>query len=203
MVLESNRNGNSIYDEMKSRLYEICLNERQMAYTAYSSDSDLAEVLRVIENDFTFNLFKLDEIAYLSRQTEEIQEKFINQKLYIDCMQISSKNKVEIILTTACILTKIDEQVKNLTQEELFLLGHVMVNVPLKDYVRYGKVLSDVDILERINIIAKGHDSLEIIPSTFECCADCKKCELAEPIYQNTIGVLLPVINKQQEKSNM
>jgi len=201
MVIQSTREGNSIYDEMKSRVFELHMLERQTAYESNMADDELAKALEISEDDFNFSLFKLDELASLAHNSEDIKRKFISQKLYIENSSISSKNKIEVILTTACILTRIHKQIKNLTEQELFLLGQIMVNVPLEHYPTYGEVLGNSDILESVYIVTKSNSGLEITESTFDYCDECQSCELSDSIYQHVIKALLPVIRKQYEKT--
>ena len=143
MVIQSTRQGNSIYDEMKSRAFSLHTMERQRAYEKYTDDWDLNEELELSEDNFNFNLFKLDDLAALSKMPEPLRRKFIEQKIYIDQMDIPEKNKVEAILTSACILKNFGVLLvnKNLSQDELYLVARAMVSVEPCSYSYYENLI--------------------------------------------------------------
>ena len=78
MITEKTKN-NSVYVELKERLYEQKMIEMQSAYCFYGYD-ELDENLEFIEDSYDINLYKLDEVAALKHQSKEVQLKFINQK---------------------------------------------------------------------------------------------------------------------------
>lgn len=131
MIIESTRKGNSIYDELKERLCIQKMIEMQSAYHFYDYD-ELDENLELIEDSYDINLYKLDEVADLKRQTKEVQKKFILQKAYIENIDIPEQIKLENILTTACILNQCSELVMDLPENELFMLSIFSLNTGSK-----------------------------------------------------------------------
>jgi len=128
MVIQSTRKGNSIYDELKERLYIQKTIETQYAYRLYE-DSELDENLEMIEDNYDINLFKLDEITVLGEKSKEIKRKFIIQKLYIEDMKIPEKVKIENILTTACLLNYHSDLLMDLSENQIYILSVASLNI--------------------------------------------------------------------------
>ena len=131
MVIQSTRKNNSIYDEVKERLYIQKLIDMRLASENYTED-ELDAQFENIDDNYDINLFKLDEVADLKRQTKEVQKKFILQKAYIENIDIPEQIKLENILTTACILNQCSELVMDLPENELFMLSIFSLNTGSK-----------------------------------------------------------------------
>lgn len=142
MEFKSTRNNNSIFDELKSRLYTQSVIEKNDAYKKYTLDEELVEAIEISEDDYNFNLFKLDQVAALDNQLLGIRKKFISQKLYIERMEISEKEKLEIILTTACLLNNFGLKITLLHETSLYLLARAMINIDLNNYSNYEILIS-------------------------------------------------------------
>lgn len=197
MEFKSTRTGNSIYDEMKARLHRENSLEIGIAYNRDLSADERQAELEKIEDKFILNLFKLDEVMFLQRKSEETKEKFCKQKLYIEGSDISSTEKVNLILTTACLCTRIYEQIKHLNEEQLYLLGICMQNTELKDYTIYGKVLTDNNFIVRANELSKNNNGvLELEEDAFMFCDECNGCELSNPSYQKAMKLVLPIVHR-------
>lgn len=193
MEFRSTRKGNSIYDEMKSKIFEQRLLERQLAYQKFEWDDELSETLDMIEDEYIFNLFKLDEISLLENKPEEVKRVFCEQKIYIEQADISEKEKNNLILTTTCLFTRIYPYIKHLNDEQLYLLGTLMKNVNLEDYPVYGKILNDNHFIVRANELSKNNNG-RMEEDSFALCDECNGCELSEPSYQKAMKRLLPVL---------
>jgi len=143
MVIESTRKGNSIYDEMKSRVFDIYVQERQSAYEAYTFDDELKDALETIDDEYSLDLNKLDELVSLSKMDELLRKKFIIQKMCIEQMDISEKDKVESILTSACLFKNFGIGLinRNTTEEEFYLIARAMVNVEPNSYSYYEDLI--------------------------------------------------------------
>ena len=143
MVIENKRQGNSLFDEMKARTFELYMIGRQSAYETFTADDELADALRICEDDYTFNLFKLDVLAYLSNRREEVRRKFVEQKMYIDQMDIPEKNKIQAILTSACILNDFGTSIinRNASNQDIYLVSRAMVNIELSSYAYYENLI--------------------------------------------------------------
>jgi len=197
MEFKSTRQGNSVYDEIKSRLFEQKLLERQTSYEKFEYDDELDESLNMIEDEYIFNLFKLDEILLLGNKTEELKRRFFEQKLFIESSDISEKQKVNAILTTACLLSRIYEQVKNFNVEQLYTLSFSMAKTDLKNYHIYGKVLSDNHFKVRAYEMSRDNNGIvELEEDAFMFCDECNGCELSDPTYQKAMKLVLPVLLK-------
>lgn len=161
MVLKSTRKSNSIFDELKERLYIQRLIEIQFAYENYTED-ELDETLKNIDDDYDFNLFKLDEISILARQTDEIKRKFIIQKLYIEKLNIPEKAKIENILTVACLLNRHNNLIMDLNENTLYILSLTLLNVGYQGISNFDYeplIKKQLDII--LPIIGNMKDSLE------------------------------------------
>lgn len=160
MVLESTRKGNSIFDELKERAFALYMTERQSAYEVYTADDELNEALEMSEDAYNFNLLKLDDLAYLTSAPEMIQRRFIQQKLYIEQMDMSEKSKIETILTSASIMKNFGVAFisRSISEENFNLLAHAMVDIEPSNYFLYKElVLHRVDKL--IYLLRKVNDS--------------------------------------------
>ena len=197
MEFKSTRTGNSIYDEMKARLHRENSLEIGIVYERILSQEERQSELEKIEDKFISNLFKLDEVMFLHRLSDEAKEKFCKQKLYIEGSEISSTGKVNLILTTACIFTRIYEQIKHLNEEQLYLLGICMQNTELKEYPIYGKVLTDKHFIVRANELSRNNNGvLELEEDAFMFCDECNGCELSNPSYQKAMKLVLPIVHQ-------
>lgn len=143
MVIKSTRQGNSVYDEMKSRVFNLHMMERQSAYETYTADDELNEALELTEEDYDFNLFKLDVLMTLSKMNESLKRRFIEQKIYIDQMDISEKQKIEAILTSACIIRNFGTSLmnRNVSNEAVYLLARAMVDIETSSYSYYENLI--------------------------------------------------------------
>lgn len=169
MVTGDTRTHNSIYDEMKSRAFELHMMERQSAYETYTADDELNDALKISEDDYNFNLSKSDDLATLSKMRESLRRRFVEQKLYIEQMDISEKNKIEVILTSACILRNFGTSLinRNTANEELYLLACAMVNVEPSSYSHYENIIlyhfnELVKMLESIGRLKPNHIKLYV-----------------------------------------
>ena len=144
MVLQSTRKGNSVYDEMKERVHRQYLIDKQSAYINYSINSGLIEAMDTIEEEYNFNLFKLDELASLAHKAESLQRKFINQKFYIENMDVSSKTKIDSILTTACILNRFGNSVIDVPENIIYILSCVLLNTGIEEHDKYKMIIDQI-----------------------------------------------------------
>ena len=153
MVIESTKQGNSIFDEMKSRVFELYMMERQIAYETHAVGDKLNEALEISENDYNFNLLKLDNFSILSKRHESIRRRFVEQKLYIEQMEISEKQKIEAILTSAYIFKDCGMSLinRNASSENIYLLACAMSNINPSEYSLYQDlVIYEFDKLVRL-----------------------------------------------------
>lgn len=162
MVIQSTRKQNSFFDEMKSRAFELYMMERQRAYETHTADDELSEALKISEDDYNFNLLKLDDLASLANSSEALKRRFIKQKLYIDQLDIVEKQKIESILTSACILKNFGVCLvnKNISEEELYLIARAMVNVETGSYSYYENLI--LTHLDRLVEMLRNVDGLTI-----------------------------------------
>ena len=200
MITQSTKQENSIYKEMELRVYQLNRLEIANVVAVMLSAPEREAALQLVADEHAFNLLKLDEIAVLANQSEDLKTKFIRQKLHIESSKLSEKEKTNAILTTACLLSRIHFQIENLSDDELYLLAQTMVKVPLKDYSIYGRILSASDLMLSINSIARNNEKLEVTDDTFDYCSnECGACELADLEYQQAVKVLLPLLNTRKE----
>lgn len=153
MVIESTRKGNSIFDEMKSRVFSLYMMKRQSAYETYTADDELKDALAISEDEYSLNLYKLDELVELSKMSQFLSKQFITQKMYIEQMDIPEKDKIESILTSACIFKNFGVGLinRNTTEEEFYLIARAMVNVEPISYSYYEHlILGYFDILVKM-----------------------------------------------------
>lgn len=205
MNFTSTRMGNSLFDQMKERVFnQKTLEEMQANYKL--SGGELEEVLDGIEGEYIFNLQKLDDIAELESRDEQIKKSFLKLKFYSEDMAISEKAKLQIILTGASVLNKVNTRVEDLQEQELYLLSAAMVPVPLEDYNIYGDVLSNPFIL---NFITQKTDDmtsrLDMCYQIFDYCDDYVYEDMNQLEYQKSIKDCLMIVNNFQviEKENI
>lgn len=200
MEFISTRKGNSMFDEMKSRVFEQKTYEEMKAHDNLA-DGELEEYLDVIESDYVFNLAKVDELADLSTRSEEIQRRFIEQKFYIEEKNISEKAKIQTILTTASILNRVDTRPQDLRLEELYLLSAAMIQMPFENYPVYGDVLSHPILLS--SILLKSDDineQLDMCSQIVGYCDTFTSQTMNDAVYQKAIKDSLNLISKYQTK---
>ena len=164
MVIKSTRQENSVYDEMKSRVFNLYMIERQGAYEIYTADDELNEALEISEDNYNANLFKLDVLMALAKMHESVKRRFVEQKIYIDQMDIPEKQKVEAILTSACILKNFGTSIMNrkASNETICLLARAMVNIEPSSYSYYENLIlyhfeQIVKMLRNVNGLKVNH----------------------------------------------
>lgn len=194
----SSKNKNSIFDNLKTQLYTEQLREKKQAYIDLQG-GDLEEALDVIESDYTFNLFKLDEVAELASISSEKQKKFIELKLYIEDMGISKKAKLQTILTSAGILNRAGTRTQDLDNQEFFLLSAIMVPIQLEDYRTYGDVLSHPTILKSTTDKTQDlNEQLDILNSVLDYCDRNVYEDMLTVDYKRAISDSVKIVHKFQ-----
>ena len=200
MELVDIRKNNSIFDEMKNRLYLQKLEEISFAHKN-KQDGELEEALDEIESDYIFNLSKLEYLLLLKEKDEETRRKFVEQKMYISCLNTTEKGKIQLILTTASLLNKVNTT-KNLTREELNLLAMAMVSIPTFDYELYCGLLSNPQVLQAIlshtDVVV---EQLDICNDIFDYIEEFYSNQMTEEKKQIAIKDSINIINKYQLKS--
>ena len=200
MEFISTRRGNSVFDELKDRVYHQKLVEEHIA-SRHKQSGELEEAMDIIESEFVLNLFKIDDVCELASMSEEVQRKFISQKLFVEGMNISEKAKLQSILTTASILGRVNTRVQDLQDSELYLLAGAMVQMPLEDYGTYGDVLSHPALLK--SVLEKTTDldeQLDICSQVVNYCDNCYHIEGSQVDYQSAIKDALNVVGNYQVK---
>lgn len=189
---------NNIFNEMTEMVNNQRLIERESAYKSVC-DGALEEALDTIESDYVFNLSKVDEIGSLLSRSEELQRKFLQQKFYIEYMNISEKAKIQTILTSACILNRINTRTQDLKQDLFYLLSMAMIPIPLEQYGIYGDILSHPLLLQ--SIISKSLDKdeqLEMCNDIFDYCDECSYEGMTDIEYQRAIKNSIRILDKYE-----
>lgn len=149
MELISNERRNSVFDEMKMRVYNQ-KNQEELRAKLNLEGTQRKEKLDMIEEEYIANLFKLDDIAELASRDIDLQRKFMEMKLAFENTDMSEKNKVEAIITSASVLNRIDTRVEDLSTSEFSLLVSALVPISIEKYNEYGELLSHPIVLRAI-----------------------------------------------------
>lgn len=188
-----------VFDELKQRLYAQKVLEENSARIK-TKDGELEELLDIIESNYTFNLFKLDEVAELD---EKSQRKFIESKLYIEDTDISEKAKLQVILTTACILNRVDTRAQELDVEKMNLLATFMVPIDIEDYPIYGDILSSPVLLQAV--IDKTEDideRLDLCDQIIDYCDIFAYEKMDSSEYKKACYDTIEMVNEKQVKTS-
>lgn len=200
MKFSSNVNKDSLFDVLKAMTYNCKMEEISRARHSLK-DGELEEALDEIESDYTFNLFKLDEVAELESSSVESQKKFVEMYLHINDLDISTKSRIQTILTSACILNKVNTRTQDLENEQFFLLSATMVPIPLDEYGVYGDVLSNPALLTSVS--SKTSDLTEqmnMMDDVMNYC-DCFAYEgMSKADYQRAVSDSMKLIDRYQVK---
>lgn len=200
MKFSSNVNKDSLFDQLKSKLYDCKLEEIGRAKRALAG-GELEEALDEIESDYIFNLFKLDEVAELESSSVEQQRKFVEMCLYIDSMDMRVKPKTQATLTSACILNKIDTRTQDLENSQFFLLAATMVPIPLDEYRLYGDVLSNPALLSSVSSKTDDiNEQIDMMDSVLDYCDSFVYEGMSDIDYKKAISDSINLIQKHPLK---
>lgn len=195
MELISNERRNSVFDEMKMRVYNQKLQEEREAKLTLEGKRQ-EERLENIEDEYITNLFKVDDIAELTSRDVALQRKFIEMKIALENADLNEKEKVEAIITSASILNRIDTHVETLPTQEFTLLALLLAPIAIEDYDMYGTLLSHPRVLA--SILEKTDNIQEQKGICYKLMRECQKhpyAQLDNELYQKNVDNLINTIN--------
>src|SRR5574344_1252732 len=164
-------------------------------------DGDLEERLDEIESMEAINLEKLDYVNELASRDIKIQRKFLELLLYVDELDISDFNKMSTILTSAVILSKLEDHPEDLSVDYLYLISTAMISIPEEDYRMYGDVLTNRRISKII--YAKTTDENEqrdICYDIFDYCDENTYADMNKDEYGKAISDCAEIVKQYQVK---
>ena len=118
------------------------------------------EIYDAVQSSLDLDNERLEEIKKLKGQSTKKQFRYISLIDYIEEQPISYDSLLDVVLAAGTILSVCDDNVENLSDEDLLLVSVALKQTPVEMYSLFKSTI-DEDVLEFINrIIPDYHERL-------------------------------------------